>query len=288
MMILIALGGVVWILRNRLGVKAVDCAIAWVVIPLLPALDTFVFKSDELVHDRYFYIPSIGAALFVALLIARAFRSRRMVFGQPLHVIATAAALTALLAFFAGWSANFWRNDFALFSRAHQIAPLNATALNDLAGVLIIRNDVDGAQKLLETGYRNNPADYHFPLNLGHLYYNEGEYRKAESLLLQVKEIDPSVSDPYVLLGQIQLRQGRPKEAQENLRNAVHLNPYSWSLHTIYGVVLAQNGECPGADQEFEAALALNPGEALTQSQMARCRAIQSPAVPPATKPGQL
>jgi Flp pilus assembly protein TadD len=120
------------------------------------------------------------------------------------------------------------------------------------------------------------------------LYYNKGEYRKAESLLLQVKEIDPTVSDPYVLLGQIQLRQGRPKEAQENLRNAVHLNPYSWSLHTIYGVVLAQNGDCPGADQEFEAALALNPGEALTQSQMARCRAKQSPAIPPATKPGQL
>jgi tetratricopeptide (TPR) repeat protein len=288
MMILIALVGVVWILRNRLGAKAVDCAIAWVVIPLLPALDTFVFKSDELVHDRYFYIPSIGAALFVALLVARPFRSRRVVFGQPLHVFVTATALAAVLAFIAGWSVNFWRNDFALFSRAHQIAPLNATALNDLAGELIIRKDMDGAQKLLETGYRNNHADYHFPLNLGLLYYSRGEFQKAESLLLQVKEIDPSVPDTYVLLGQIQLRQGRPVEAQVNMRSAVRLNPYSWSVHTIYGVVLERNGDCTDAEQEFEVALALNPAEGLTQFLLARCRAKQSPAVPPATKPGQL
>jgi Flp pilus assembly protein TadD len=211
-----------------------------------------------------------------------------VVFGQPLHVFATATALTAVLAFITGWSVNSWRNDYALFSRAHQVAPLNTTALNDLAGELILRNDVEGAQKLLETGYRNNPADYHFPLNLGHLYYNKGEYQKAESMLLQVKEIDPSVAGPYVLLGQIRLRQGRAKEAQEDMRDAVRLDPYSWSTHTIYGVVLAQNGDCPQAEQEFEVALALNPGEGLTQLQMARCRAKQSAAVPPATKPGQL
>jgi Flp pilus assembly protein TadD len=89
-----------------------------------------------------------------------------------------------------------------------------------------------------------------------------------------------------VLLGQIELRQGHIKEAQENMRSAVHLDPYSWSMHTIYGVVLAQNGDCPGAEQEFEAALALNPGDALTQAQLARCRAKQTSALPPATRPG--
>ena len=50
------------------------CAVAWIVIPLLPALDTFVFRPDELVHDRYFYVPSIGAALLVALIIERVAR----------------------------------------------------------------------------------------------------------------------------------------------------------------------------------------------------------------------
>jgi tetratricopeptide (TPR) repeat protein len=285
-MILIALGAAVWISRKRLGAKDVDNAVAWIVIPLLPVLDTFVFKSDELVHDRYFYLPSIGAAMFVALLIGRAFRSRLEVFGQPMHVVATAAVLTALLAFFAGWNANYWRNDYALYSRAYEVAPLNATALNDLAGVLIIRNDLAGAEKLLRTGYRNYPTDFHFSLGLGRLYFNKRDYQKAEPYLLQANALEPAVSDPFVLLGQIELRQGHIKEAQENMRSAVHLDPYSWSMHTIYGVVLAQNGDCPGAEQEFEAALGLNPGDALTQAQLARCRAKQTSALPPATRPG--
>jgi Flp pilus assembly protein TadD len=193
-----------------------------------------------------------------------------------------------ILAFITGWSVNSWRNDYALSSRAHQIAPLNATALNNLATALIVRNDIDGAQKLLESGYRDHPADFHFALNLGYMYYGKGQYQKAEPMLLRVKEIDPRVADADVLLGQIQLRRGHPKEAQVYMRNAVHLNPYLWSLHTIYGVVLAQNGDCPDAEHEFEAALDLNPGEGLTQHQMDRCRAKVSPAVPPATKPGQL
>jgi tetratricopeptide (TPR) repeat protein len=285
--ILIALGAGAWISRNRLGAKDVDNAVAWIVIPLLPALDTVVFKSDELVHDRYFYLPSIGAAMFVALLIGRAFRSRSEVFGQPVHVIATAAALTVLLAFFTGWNVNYWRNDYALYSRAHQVAPLNSTALNDLAGALMIRNDLAGAQKLLETGYRNNPDNFLFPLGLGRLYFNKRDYQKAESYFLQAHAIEPIASDPFVLLGQIQLRQGHVKEALENMRSAAQLNPYSWSTHSIYGVVLAQSGDCAGADQEFEAALALNPGDALTQSQLARCQAKQSSALPAATKPGQ-
>jgi protein O-mannosyl-transferase len=286
--ILVALGAAVWTLRNRLGAKAVGYAVVWILIPLLPALDTFVFRPDELVHDRYFYVPSIGAALLVALLIERALRSRLGLFGQPTHVVVAAFALTILLAFFAGRAASFWSGNYALYSRAHQIAPLNGTALNDLGAEMISRQELDGAQKLLETGYQNDPSDFQFSLNLGRLYYREGDFPKAETFIQRAKELNPDLAETYVVLGQIQLRQRRPKEAQESLHHAVDLNPYSAPFHTSYGIILALNGDCTDADQQFEAALALNPGDALTTIQMFRCRAVLSPATPPATKPGQL
>jgi tetratricopeptide (TPR) repeat protein len=275
-MILIALGGAVWISRNRLGSRNVDYAVAWIVIPLLPALDTFVFRADELVHDRYFYVPSIGAALLVALLIERLSRSGVGFFGQPTQVVVSGFALTLLLASFAGYAAGFWRSNYALFSRAHQIAPVNSTALNDLSVEMIGRDNMDGAEKLLETGYQNNPADYHFPLNLGRMYYSKGEYQKAESFLVQVRQLRPDLADPYVLSGEIQLKQGRTKDAQESMRHAVQLNPNSGPIHAVYGVVLAANGDCTDAGQQFDAALALNPGDALTQLQRARCSAVLS------------
>jgi hypothetical protein len=288
LMVLIALGAGVWFARNRLGGKAVGYAVAWIVIPLLPALDTFVFRPDELVHDRYFYVPSIGAALLVALLIERALRSRLGLFGQPTHVVVAGFALTILLAFFAGRAASFWSGNYALFSRAHQIAPLNGTALNDLGAEMISRQELDGAQNLLETGYQNAPSDFQFSLNLGRLYYRKGDFPKAESFIQRAKELNPDLAETYVVLGQIQLRQRRQKEAQESLRHAVDLNPYSAPFHTSYGIVLALNGDCADADQQFEASLALNPGDALTTVQMFRCRAALSPAKPLATKPGQL
>lgn len=287
-MILIALGAAFWFLRNRLGSKVVGYAVSWIVIPLLPALDTFVFTSGQLVHDRYFYVPSIGAALLIALLIERAAKTRLGVFGQPTHVVVTGLALTILLASLSGWQVTFWRSDYALFSRAHQIAPLNANVLNNLGLELMSRNDMAGAQKLLETGYQNNPSDFHFPLNLGRLYYTKHDYQKAESLMLQAQKLAPDLADTYVFMGQIQLREQRLKEAQESLHHAVKLNPYSAAYHTTYGIVLALNGDCTDADQQFEAALALDPGDAVTQGQMSRCRAELSPAMAPATKPGRL
>ena len=286
-LILIVLGVAVWFLRKRLGAKAVGYAAAWIVIPLLPALDTFVFRPGELVHDRYFYIPSIGAALLIALLIQRASRTRIGVFGQPVHVVAAAFALTILLASLTGWQVNFWRSDFALFSRAHEIAPLNANAMNCLGLELMSRNDMAGAQKLFETGYQNDPFDFYFPLDLGRLYYSKGEYHKAEALMLRAKELAPDLADPYVFLGQIQLRERHLKEAQESLHHAVILNPYSATYHTTYGIVLALNGDCTDADQQFEAALALDPGDEVTQGQMSRCRASLSTTAAPSTKPGQ-
>jgi protein O-mannosyl-transferase len=287
-LILIALVVAVWFLRNRLGAKAVGFAAAWILIPLLPALDTFVFRPDELVHDRYFYVPSIGAALLIALLIARVARTRPEVFGQPAQVVAAGLALTILLGSLTGWQVNFWRSDYALFSRAHQIAPQNANVLNNLGLELMGRHDLEAAQKLLETGYQNNPSDFHFPLNLGRLYYMKHDYPKAESLMLRAESLAPDLADTYVFLGQIQLRERRLKEAQETLRHAVALNPYSATYRTSYGIVLALNGDCADADQQFEAALALDPGDAVTQGQMSRCRAELLPAAAPATKPGRL
>jgi tetratricopeptide (TPR) repeat protein len=287
-LILIGLGAAAWISRKRLGTKAVDNAAAWIVIPLLPALDTFVFWHNELVHDRYFYVPSIGAALLIALIIERAAETRLGLFGQPTHVVVAGLALAVLLASFTGWTVYFWRSDYALFTRAHQIAPLNENAMNNLSMELMGRGDIEGARALLETGYQKDPTDFHFPLNLGRLYYGRGEYQKAESYMLEAKQLAPELADPYLFLGQIELRQHRVKEAQENLRLAVNLNPYSAQNHTIYGIVLASNGDCVNADQQFEAALALEPGDALTQRQMSRCRAALSPSTLPATKPGQL
>ena len=64
---LVALAAALWWCGKKLGSREVAFVVAWMVLLLLPAFDFSVFPANDLVHDRYFYLPSFGAALLVGL-----------------------------------------------------------------------------------------------------------------------------------------------------------------------------------------------------------------------------
>ena len=286
-LVLVALAIAVWMLRKPLGIRATGYAVVWVVIPLLPALDTFVFSNGELVHDRYFYVPSIGASMLVALIIEKALAGQPAVFGQPLRVVGAALAITAVLAFCTVWEVSYWKDNYTLYSRGHQVAPLNSTALNNLGGELIVQRVIELAQPLLEAGYREFPGDGRIVFNLGRLNYMERQYLKAEDYAREAIRLDPSTADSYILLGQILLKQDRAQEAIQTFRRAVELNPYDASYHTSYGIVLKMAGDCAGANSQFGEALAINPTEAIAHLQALGCQASLAPINDSATKSSQ-
>ncbi len=286
-LVLVAIAFAVWMLRKPLGVRATGYAVAWLVIPLLPALYTFVFSDGELAHDRYFYVPSVGASLLVALIIERALAGQPSVFGQPSRVVGAALVLAAVLGLCAVREASYWEDNYTLYSRGHQIAPLNSTALNNLGGQLIIRQEIEAAQPLLETGYQKYPGDGRIVFNLGRLYYIKKQYSKSEEYAREAIRLDPISADSYILLGQILLKQDRAQEAIQSFRRGVELNPYDATYHTSYGIVLKMNGDCAGANSQFDEALALNPTDGITHLQMLGCRASLAPLNNSATKSSQ-
>ena len=241
-------------------------------IPLLPALDTFVFANGELVHDRYLYVPSIGASMFIALIIERVLSGEPAVFGQPSRIVAAALALSAVLGMCAVREASYWMNDYTLFSHGNQLAPFSSAALNNLGAELIIRHETQAARTLLETAYQRMPEDSRLVFNLARLNYVEGQFSKSEKYARESIRLDPYPADVYVLLGQTLLKQGKGQEAILAFRSAVEHNPYDSTFRTIYGIVLKLNGDCVGADSQFSAAIALNPGDVTAHLQMVACQ----------------
>lgn len=285
--VLVALAVAVWMLRKRLGVRDTGYALVWLVIPLLPALDSFVFSNGELVHDRYMYVPSIGAALFVALIIEKALAGEPSIFGQPARVVGAAVALTCVLAFCTGWESSYWRDNYAMYSRGHQIAPLSSTALNNLAGQLLVQRQYDLAEPLLQEGSGKFPGDGRFVFNLGRLNYVKKQYAQSEKFAREAVRLDPTSGDSYLLLGQILLKEGRAPEATESIRRSVELNPDEETYHTSYGIVLEMNGDCAGADAQFDQALALNSGDLVAHTQRGKCQAHLAPVNSSSAKPSQ-
>ncbi len=283
-LVLAAMAIAVWMLRKPLGVQATGNAVIWLLIPLLPALDSFVFRNGELVHDRYFYVPSIGAALLMALIIEKGLAGQPFVFGQPSRIVGAALALAVVLGLCAVREASYWQDDLTMYSRGHQIAPQNSQVLNNLGAEMILRKDVDSAQSLLERGSRQFPDDGRFVFNLARLNYEKKQYTISEKYAREAVRLDPISADSYILLGQILLKQGKAPEATQLFRHGVELNPYDETYHATYGIVLKMNGDCAGANAEFDQALALNPNDAIARSQIRACQASVDPTNHSATK----
>ena len=276
-LVLVAIAIAVWMFRKPLGIRETGYAAAWVLIPLLPALDTFVFGNGELVHDRYFYVPSIGASLLVALIIDWALRGQPVVFGQPARIVGAALVLSIVLGLCAAREASYWSSDLILFSRGHQIAPFNPAALNNLVAELIIRKETQIAQSILETAYARDPEDGRLVFNLGRLNYTEEQYSKSEKYAREAIRLDPYPADSYILLGQTLLKQGRIQEAIQAIRPGVELNPYDPNIHTVYGIMLKMNGDCAGATSQFNEALTLDPTGAIAPPETLGCLASLAP-----------
>jgi tetratricopeptide (TPR) repeat protein len=277
-LVVLALAGAIWAARNQLGRREVEFSLLWILLPLLPVLDSRMRPIDEMVHDRYFYLPSVGAALLVALAIDRVTRSRRraMVFGLPAAPVVVALALAATLGVLTVRESQYWFSDYTLFQRGYQLAPLNPTGRLDYGVTLMSNGDYDGARAVFSKSFAADPSDWHTSMNLGRIDYDEHKYAEAERWFLQANGLNKDAPDVYTNLGMTDLRTGRLDDALVNMRKAVQLRPNDPTYLFAYGVVLEAKGNCSLASDEFRQLLDIRPGEGYAEIQLNRCQQILS------------
>ncbi len=276
------MAGALWLGRRRLGARETGYAAAWMLIPLLPVLNLGVFRLGELAHDRYFYVPSVGAALIVALLLTVVFELEN----RPPRMVSMGMLLAVPLALCTLHTSSYWKDNLTLLTHVHEIAPDNMFVRNDLAVEWLDRGQTDKAKELLEPLVREHPENWLGWANLGRADYRIGDYVGAETSLRRAIALNPGSAAAFTVLGQVELRTNRPAEALASESRAVELLPLEYRFHTIYGVTFEATGDCHSAIAQFETALALHPGDEISQQQLELCRASlrssndASPAIP--------
>ncbi len=260
-----------WALLRRWRAPAAKLAIAFLVVPIVPALQLRAFQFAELAHDRYLYLSSIGFALLAAMLLGRP-RTQPPMAGRS---VAATCAVLALGALYAGADATQsvqWASTTLLYTRAVQIAPNNVHALEPLAQEMLRQGRLDEAIVLLERASGLVPTDWSTHFLLAHTCFTRHRFDEAEQHFRRAIEINPNSAAEHYFLGLTLLELDQTAEAEAPLRRAIALLPAGRGFHEALARVLLARGDVAGARAELQAELSNEPNNPSARAELERLR----------------
>lgn len=232
LLVAISAAGVVVAIR-RLPVQSDDEAspravawfgVVWFLASLAPVLDVFPLQPEELAHDRYLYLPSVGFAVLAALAIRRINFGKARLFGAPAAQIAVLVAVTASMASGAVRQSVYWGNDLLVHYRAIEITPDSPSALRGLGDSLFARGYIEEGIRMHEQLLRRYPDFWRSHVELGDAYFKLGWYAESEQHMREAVRLNPS-APLFVYLAAAQMKNQHYAGAESSLRQAIAAEP---------------------------------------------------------------
>jgi protein O-mannosyl-transferase len=220
--LLIVIGGVLLLLARRM--PELRIALVWMLIPLAPHLNTLVFASEEIIHDRYLYLSLLGVALFLAVLIIRLMQSR-MPHPSARGLAVASAAILVLLSVLTIAQNRHWKSGEALWANAAEHAPNSRLAHMALGWVAESKQDPAGALREYEAALRINPDIVDALNNAAFVYARSGHWPEATRKFERIVSLTPNKAIAHFNLSFAYAVQRRYAEAVAEQRMAIELDP---------------------------------------------------------------
>lgn len=229
------------------------------ILTLAPAMNAMAFPSEQIVHDRYLYLPLLGFLLmifpYLAELFEKYFKAKKD-FALILLTIIISLPLAVKTVFYN----QVWKTDLALWSQTVTIDKNSAFNWSQFGAVLSENGRIDEAIEAY-----NNSLDLR-PSALA--YYGKARnlltQNKFEEAIFDIKTILETPNDKinaytlyqaYELMTAVLIQQKRYGEAQKYLFEARKRLPiYYAALTEKLAVVMYQAGEKTSALRELESA----------------------------------
>jgi protein O-mannosyl-transferase len=253
--------------------KVIRLSAAWFIIPLIPAFDLRVFSRDDIAHDRFLYLASIGFVLIVAHLIDKLPTGTTRLFGYSVTKVFLVLVLTGSMCFATTIESAYFRDDWHFLNHIWSAAPRNLYATLALGRYWRQRGQYAESAKLMENCVRDHPDDWDATYSLGRDYYKLGRFQEAIDPLIRASLLDPTAPGPYLDLGLTWMQLGEYDRAEAAFRETLKLKPDGYGYHFALGVALMKEGKQALALEQFEAELRLYPGNSEAKAQIGKITA---------------
>lgn len=256
----LALAAAVLAARRMLG-RGPEVAVAFFAVTLAPMLGFIMLYTFRytFVADHYQYLACIGPLALVAGGVTMALQK----FGKVARVLVPVAALVLLLPLsWRTWQQSRVYQDSEVLWRATIAAnPRSWIAHNNLATVLLQKEQVAEAARLLEEVVRLNPAYADGYNNLAMALLRLERTEEAMGHFEEALRLDPKSGSAHFNYANALAFYGRGDEAREHYERALELLPQSKQARTNYGVFLIQQGEIESGVARLKSAIEVAPGD---------------------------
>ncbi|MGA9770859.1 MAG: tetratricopeptide repeat protein [Blastocatellia bacterium] len=212
------------LIRCSQRVPAVRLAVIWMVLPLLPHLNTRAFVSDEIIHDRYLYLSILGAGLLLAVSTIQATKSLRLRLSVK-YATGAAVIILLVLSLLTGLQNKRYKTAEALWLDIAAHAPDSRIAHIGLGLLAESKQDPAGALREYEAALKLNPDIIDALNNSAFVYARGGSWPEATRNFERIALLTPDKAGAHFNLSFAYSVQKRYAEALSEQRIAIELDP---------------------------------------------------------------
>jgi tetratricopeptide (TPR) repeat protein len=155
------------------------------------------------------------------------------------------------------------------FATAEKLQPSSTPAAAGLVTVDLLSGRAESARRRVDALTANPSASVDSLMLAARTYGGLRDLARAEALLRRAIEAEPSRPEPYGLLGQIYLQQGRGDQALAEFQTLAARRPKWVPAQTMVAVLLHAQGRKPQAKDAYRAVLAIDSSAAVAANNLA-------------------
>jgi protein O-mannosyl-transferase len=256
---LLFLGALLCVWQRRNNSKLITFAALWTLIWLAPALYIRAFQPNELLHDRYAYVASLGVCALLALAVTKIPAGNLQMLGMPFWQMATTTTLVVMMLWGTINQQAYWANDLMLSYRGVMTAPLNNKPRIHLAEIFLNRGQLDKALPLYLDAYHRASDNWLATYNAGYIYYKFENWQQSKEYLDKTIQMNPRLPEAYTYRGLSEIALGQVDTGTSDLEHAVALDPGQPEIHMLLGAVSEREGKLSAALDNYKRQLAAQP-----------------------------